>query len=209
MNPATLHRLHALRERNDDTGVLMDALRPRFARLAERHTNGAAPTAVAAHQLFQTPAHLAARMTALLNPAPGARILEPSAGLGALLDALPPGHDVTAVEMAPQLAAVLYAQERPGMALWQRDFLLLSPLELGAFEAIIMNPPFTMKSDEKHVAHALRFLAPGGRLVALVMDTPHRERALRHLAATWEHIPAGTFRAAGTNVPTVLLSIEK
>ena len=72
-----------------------------------------------------------------------------------------------------------------------------------------MNPPFHMRADIAHILHALQFLCPGGTLAALCLDTYHREHALKHLSTTWEKLPAGTFRAEGTNVATVLLSIKK
>lgn len=209
MKPATFHRLHALRMENDAHRYKMQEQAPRFERMAERHTNGTAPRAVAAFQLFQTPPALAHRLAALLPQRQGMRILEPSAGLGRLIDAVHnfEPSEVVAVEMAAECARELFTQERAGVRLVQRDFLTVAPDEIGSFDAVIMNPPFTMRSDIRHTLHALKFLRPGGTLAALVMDTSHREKALRHLAATWEKIPAGAFKTEGTNVPTVMLSI--
>lgn len=204
------HRLHTLRIENDQAGYDMAEQAPRFQRLAARHENGTAPRAVWAPQLFQTPPALAQRLVALL-PAESlrGRVLEPSAGLGRLLDAIAPAVPVAtvAVEIAPACASVLYQQERPGVRLIQRDFLTLTPAELGQFDAIAMNPPFTMRSDIRHIEHALTFLAPGGTLAALCMDTPHREKAFRERALTWEKIPAGAFAKEGTNAPTVLFTL--
>jgi 16S rRNA A1518/A1519 N6-dimethyltransferase RsmA/KsgA/DIM1 with predicted DNA glycosylase/AP lyase activity len=208
MNAATFHRLHNLRMENDAAGYAMQEMAPRFAALANRHQNGTAPVAVSAFQLFQTPATLAARLVALLELTPGARVLEPSAGLGRILDALAPHQpaEIVAVEMAAACAEQLFKREN--ITLRQRDFMNCLPEELGTFDAIAMNPPFTMRSDIRHILHALKFLKPGGTLAALCMDTQHRESALRHLSATWEKIPAGTFRAEGTEVPTILLTIK-
>lgn len=209
MKPAPFHRLRTLRMENDAKGYAMDAMRPRFECIADRHTNGTAPQAIAVHQLFQTPAPLAAELVALLNLQPGSRVLEPSAGLGRILDALAPFQpsEVVAVETAAPCAAELFKRE--GITLKQRDFLTVQPEELGTFDAVAMNPPFTMRADIRHILHALKFLRTGGTLAALCMDTPHREKALRHMAATWQQVPAGAFRAEGTNVPTVLLTITK
>ena len=207
-NAAAFDRLRTLKEDNEGTQALMDALRPRFAAYATRHEDGTAPQAVAAHQLFQTPAALAQRLAALI-PSDAQTILEPSAGLGRILDALNPAASVTAVEISPDLCAVLYKQARPNVTLLQRDFLTVQPDTLPQFDAVAMNPPFTMRSDIRHILHALKFLKTGGALVALCMDTPHREKALRHLADHWEPIPAGAFRSEGTNTATVLLRITK
>lgn len=204
MNPG-FHRLHSLRMENDAKGFAMDEMRPRFAALASRHEDGTAPRAVSAYQLFQTPPELAARLVGLLGSP--SRVLEPSAGLGRLLDHIP--YEAVAVEQSPQLCAELYRQNRGNVRLIQRDFLTVEPGDCGYFDGIAMNPPFHMRSDIAHILHARTFLAPGGRLAALAMDTHHRETALRHLCTTWEHIPAGTFRSEGTGVACVLLTITQ
>lgn len=190
---------------NDAKGYEMDEMRPRFERLANRHENGAAPRAVSAYQLFQTPPILAKKLVGLLGSP--SRCLEPSAGLGRLLDCLP--CEVVAVETAPQLCAELFRQERPNVKLLQRDFLEVIPEETGLFDGVAMNPPFHLRSDIKHILHALDFLAPGGTLAALCLDTHHRETALRSQCTTWEKIPAGAFKAEGTGVACILLSIKK
>lgn len=204
---------------NDAVRFTMDEQRPRFERMAGRHENGTAPRAVSAYQLFQTPPDLAAQLVASLNLQPGARILEPSAGLGRLLDALAsspspqvpsspsPPLAVTAIEIAPNLCAELFRQHRPGVKLMQRDFLTVFPEETGHFDAIVMNPPFHLRSDIRHIEHALAFLRKGGTLAALCMDTQHRHLTLRHQSATWHEVPAGTFRAEGTQVPCIHLTI--
>ncbi len=213
MNAKTFHRLHALRMENDAAGYVMDEMRPRFDRIANRHDNGTAPRAVTAFQLFQTPPSIAAQLVALLNIQPGARILEPSAGLGVILDALPPCGPsgptlVVAVEIAAACAGELYRQNRKGVAIKQRDFLSLTPSDLGHFDAVAMNPPFHMRDDIRHILHARQFLKPGGRLAAICFDTDHRRQVLQPIASTWQPLPPGTFGKAGTNVGTVLLTIE-
>lgn len=208
MNP--FHRLHALRMENDQRGYEMDEMRPRFQRLADRHTNGLAPVAVSAFQLFQTPPPLATRLVSLLGLKGGERILEPSAGLGRILDALHPFNpsEVVAVEMAAECAGALFQQDRENVTIKQRDFLTCSPDELGTFDSCAMNPPFHMRADIKHILHARQFMRPGSTLAALCLDTHHRHTSLRSLATTWEPIPAGTFKGEGTQVATVLLTIH-
>ncbi len=92
-------------------GATLDALRPRFNTLANRHENGTAPRAVSAFQLFQTPPNLARQLVAASDVRPGMRVLEPSVGLGRILDELPTGCDVTAIDIAPQCAGELFRQE--------------------------------------------------------------------------------------------------
>ncbi len=209
MKLATLNRLLSLREDNDATRVLMDALAPRFAALATRHEDGTAPQAVSAHQLFQTPVALASELVALLDIQPGQRVLEPSAGLGRLIDPIlsHSPSEVLAVEMAAPCARELFNRGHSLVKLLQRDFLTVSPSETGLFDAIAMNPPFTMRSDVRHIRHALTFLRPGGTLAALCLDSHHRRTAFQHLANTWKEIPAGAFKSEGTSVPTIMFSI--
>lgn len=191
-------------------GATMANSRDRFQRLAARHENGSAKVAVSAFQLFQTPPELAQRLVCLLGLKGGERILEPSAGLGRILDALAPFNprETVAVETAPQLCAQLYRQERANVTLKQRDFLSCSPEDLGRFDCVAMNPPFHMRADVAHILHAAGFLVPGGKLAGICMDTHHRESALRHRCKVWEPIPPGAFKAEGTSVPTVLFLME-
>lgn len=207
MSANGFHRLHELRMQNDQAGFEMAEMRPRFAALASRHEDGTAPRAVSVYQLFQTPPELAQRLVALLGLKPGARVLEPSAGLGRLLDAIQshkPAH-VVAVEMAAECAGELFRQNRPRVAIKQRDFLAISPTELGEFDAIAMNPPFHLRSDIAHIQHARRFLKSGGKLAAVCMNGEHRRRAFVD-CDSWEDIPGGTFHSEGTNVPTALVT---
>ena len=193
-------RLRALQIGTILAGSILDEMRPRFAKLATRHADGTAPRAVSAFQLFQTPATEAARLVDGLALAPGARILEPSAGLGRILDAL--------VDMASECAGELFKQDRPGVRILQRDFLSVTPEELGAFDAVAMNPPFHLRADVRHILHARKFLKPGGVLAALCFDTPHRTAALRSLCESWEVLPAGSFAKEGTGVGVVRLTMR-
>ncbi len=204
------HRLHSLRMENDAAGYAMAEMRPRFNALRARHENGTAPRAVVAYQLFQTPAPIAAQMAAELKLKPGARILEPSAGLGRLIDAVTPYEpaEIVAVEQAQQCAAELFNQNRPRVTIKQRDFLTRSTAELGTFDAVIMNPPFHMRADIRHIIHARSFLRPGGRLVALCMNTQHRIDQLKPLASIWETLPEKAFKAEGTAISACLLVID-
>jgi len=209
MNAADFNRLHSLRMENDAAGYAMADLRPRFDRIAGRHENGTAPKAVAVPQLFQTPPELAARLVALLGVIPaGARVLEPSAGLGRLLGALPAHAQTVAVEIAPDCTAELYRQDRTGVQILQRDFLTVDTSELGLFDYVVMNPPFTMRSDIRHIQHALTFLKKGGKLAAFCLDTEHRRHAFKRIASSWIEIPKGGFKSAGTDVPTAIFVIE-
>ncbi len=185
--------------------------------------SGGAAVAVAP-QLFPTPPDLAARMVREAQPEIGSRVLEPSAGTGNLLRALPgvlpfgEGNRqtacyVVAVEINVGLSSALF---REGLAhhVENRDFLELSAVELGGlFDVVLMNPPFANAADIAHIRHALGMLKPGGRLVAICANGPRQVEALQPLAEAsggfYEPQPEGTFREAGTNVRVALVVIHK
>lgn len=201
------HRLHALRMENDAVGFAMDEQRSRFSALRARHDTGTAPRAVSAFNLFQTPTEIAARMVNLACVETGARVLEPSAGLGRLVDAVKSkAGEIVAVEIAAPCARELYL--RGDCQLKQGDFLEMDAARLGYFDRVIMNPPFHLRADIKHIQHARQFLQPGGIMVALCMNTHHREDALRLLCSHWEVLPAQTFKTEGTKIDVVLLKME-
>lgn len=163
---------------------------------------------VAAPQLFPTPAAIAAQMVEAAEIEDRHAVLEPSAGTGALLDALSAaGLDpvITAVEVNPRLANLLaerFCDVREG------DFLTMDAAALGRFDRILMNPPFANGQDIAHITHAASLLKKGGRLVALCANGPRQAEKLRPLATVWEALPAGSFREQGTNVNVALLVIE-
>lgn len=209
MNAETFNRLHSLRMDNDAAGFAMEEIRPRFQALENRYENGTAPRAVSAFNLFQTPVAMAATLIGLLELKPGERILEPSAGLGRLIDACTPfaAQEIVAIEMAPQCASELFRQERTNLIIKQRDFLTVTPADIGQFDAIAMNPPFHMRADIRHIEHALKFLRPGGRLAAICMSGPARTARLKPLSSTWIECGAKQFEA--TQTATVMMLIKK
>lgn len=166
---------------------------------------------------FETPPEVVAmvRDAAIVDDYPDdLRILEPSAGRGAisraLRDAMPAGAMLDTAEVNPERAAIL---RRDGFTVHEGDFLSYSA---EPYDVIAMNPPFAVTGDATawitHVRHAITLLAPGGRLVAIVprgiefrQDKKHA--ALRALlaGATWEPIPDGAFTESGTGVNTSLL----
>ncbi|WP_315743124.1 DUF3560 domain-containing protein [Bradyrhizobium sp. SZCCHNR1075] len=175
---------------------------------------------VAAPQLFPTPSELARRIVQLAGVMPGERVLEPSAGTGAILRHIFGAFTsadcgrVVAVEVNRKLAAALeddrsrrvYANE-DNFKIVCADFLECGA-ELGAFDRVVMNPPFENGADIKHILHAMRLLKGGGRLVAICANGPRQQATLRPLATEWHDLPPGTFAQAGTNVSTAIVAID-
>jgi len=165
---------------------------------------------VAADQLFPTPPELAKRVVELAEIRAGDRILEPSAGTGALLDALrakPLAYTggLVVVEINRGLAEAL---ESRGYDVRCSDFLGCDG-DLGQFDRIIMNPPFSNGDDVRHIEHAMTMLAPGGRLVAICANGPRQQKQLKPIATEWHDLDPGSFKASGTNVNAAIVVIER
>jgi hypothetical protein len=137
-------------------------------------------------------------------------VLEPSAGSGAILDALR-NHwgtggaklRLTAYERHSTLRQILAAK---GYELAGSDFMAAPAAP--QFDRIIMNPPFSGGADIKHIRHAAAMLRPGGLLVAICANGPRQIEHLQPLCDHWEALPAGSFKAAGTSVNTALIVIR-
>jgi protein-L-isoaspartate O-methyltransferase len=163
--------------------------------------------AVSAPQLFPTPPDLAARVVELADLHEGHTILEPSAGTGNLVRAVravAPEAKIEAVEINHSLAE--------GLGRWATsvrcaDFLALNG-ELGTFDRILMNPPFSHGEDIKHIDHARTKLKPGGRLVAICANGPRQRERFEPVATAWIDLPAGSFKEQGTNVNAAIVVID-
>lgn len=156
---------------------------------------------------------------------PVLRVLEPSAGTGNLANlAVEQGHKVDCIEMQDSLAKALQ-EDSNYSRVWRADFITMRPEVTGLYDVILMNPPFAPhEKDIDHVTHALRFLKPGGRLVAIMSaGTEFRETkkavAFRSMIEAkrvkdrwndrgpFEDLPPGSFAEVGTYVNTIILAI--
>lgn len=169
--------------------------------------------AVVADQLFASGPELAGLVVSAADIRTGQRLLDPSAGTGDLLAAVPVAVDVQclAIEIHPGIASALRGR-LPSVAVSVADFLQCAPEVLGLVDRIIMNPPFRNGADIAHIQHARRFLSPGGRLVAICANGPRQQAQLRPAieaaGGTWTPLPADTFKHAGTAVRTAMLVID-
>jgi hypothetical protein len=125
------------------------------------------------------------------------------------------GHKVDCVELQPALARQLRAE-----GIYRRvtagDFLLLQPDPKRLYDRVAMNPPFDLLRDVDHVVHALKFLKPDGRLVAIMsagteFRSDRKSAAFRKLmierGARFHDLPAGSFASVGTYVNTILVTV--
>lgn len=187
---------------------------------AMRETLKAGIRVVSAPQLFPTPPDLCKRMVDAAGVLAGRRVLEPSAGTGNIIRTAinsATGADcmrLVAVEINPQLAEglrnqrdkTLYANES-NFDVRCADFLQCNS-DLGLFDVVLMNPPFSNGADIKHIEHARHFLKPGGKIVAICANGPRQREALQPIATDWVDLPAGSFAESGTSVNAAMLVIE-
>ncbi len=162
---------------------------------------------------FPTPAEIAHRAVVAAQIEPGMRVLEPSAGHGALAEeARAAGGKVHCFELLIENVVEL---ERRNLSVAAGDFLAQEPERV--YDRIVMNPPFAKQADIKHVLHALQFLKPGGRLVAIMSNgstfrtdrrTTEFNAALASFGASVEKLPDGAFKESGTMVATILVTID-
>lgn len=107
------------------------------------------------------------------------RILEPSAGTGALIDALLERFegtrmDIVLLEKDPLRSLMLRKKyhDVPFITVKTTDFLEETPQELGAFDVVLMNPPFEKYHWVTHLNHAKEFLSSED-YSAVISVTPH------------------------------------
>ncbi|TMR92824.1 methyltransferase [Nonomuraea basaltis] len=166
-------------------------------------------------EAFVSPPAVVDKLMELAEIEPGMTVLEPSAGTGNIaLAAVELGAVVDCVELDRNLSDVL-AERVPGARMiLVRDFLDTEP-EGQSYDRIVMNPPFSGGKDIAHVAHALQFLKPGGRLVAVMgagvifqqFRAAEKFRGLVEERGGWfEELPEGSF-APATGASTVVVVI--
>lgn len=165
---------------------------------------------------FPTPADVVATMLDRADIEDGMNVLEPSAGSGNICDAVKsahPGADLVAIEINPRLVEILKLK---GFDVMQADFMAAG--QFSYFDRVVMNPPFERGQDIDHVRKAFEWLKPGGRLVAIMSPGPfyRSDRKAEEFRAWFdalggdrEEIPAGAFKASGTDIATVLVEIRK
>jgi len=170
---------------------------------------------------FPTPAPLARELVKTAGVIRGMRVLEPSAGDGAIVIALQEvGALVTAVELNPTrrqrlLLSVLKASDRLEEV---QDFMKCAP-KGAPFDRVVMNPPFLVSGAGDHLDHLRRaygMLERGGVLVSvmpasLTFRRDHRYAALRAWClnrGTITSLPSGSFRTSKTSVETVVVRLR-
>jgi len=164
--------------------------------LAEVVASGVVPEHKS-HQFYPTPRVVAQRLREWAQVSPEHSILEPSAGLGSLVEGQDPSR-VTCVEVSPLHCSVL---ESKGFQVLQGDFLSLS---LGLlFDRVLMNPPFSQGRWKQHLERASQHVCSGGLLVSVLPASARGKELLPGWHCEFsEEIPHAF---SGTGISVVLL----
>lgn len=165
---------------------------------------------------FPTPGSVIERMLDYIDSDEPFTVLEPSAGTGAILDAVTNKYqnvETVVYEINPTLASILVGKEYPVI---QANFMHIEAAE--SVDYVLMNPPFENLQDVEHVQHAFKFLRPGGRLIAIMSHSGFSRQDKKAAAFRswleghkWERndLPEKSFASSGTQVNTILVIIDK
>lgn len=161
---------------------------------------------------YETPPEIVRRMIELVEPV--GRILEPSAGLGAIVDNLPVlKKQILCIEKDEYRTLALC---KKGYVVHHGDFLEYSATE--EFDRIFMNPPFENSQDIDHVRHAYSCLNSNGAMVSVMSEGPffrndNKATAFRDwlnmVGGKSYKLPPKSFHESGTDIHTRLVVIHK
>jgi hypothetical protein len=174
---------------------------------------------------FETPEKVVKRMIELAGGHIYGDVLEPSAGMGAIvkhIDMTNTDH-VVLVEKNEQRAEYLDKTYGDYCMVFNMDFIDfdIHPFSFwrsGGFDFVLMNPPFEDSQDIMHIVKAWQLLKPGGKLISVVSEGPFFRQDIRAInfrrfvgenEAHTEKLPEGSFKESGTGVNTRLVVFSK
>jgi predicted RNA methylase len=163
---------------------------------------------------FPSPPAVVARLMELADVRQGMRVLEPSAGKGAIAYACADaGATVDCVELMEANVTALRQDAKLG-DVRHANFLEQNPCAI--YDRVVMNPPFVKQADIRHVEHAIKFVKPGGGLVSVMSaGVKFRDNKLAREFRDFidehggeiEDLPEGSFKSSGTMVRCVIVTI--
>lgn len=167
---------------------------------------------------FPTHVKVIDKMIAKLDITAGCSILEPSAGNGSIVDRVLykfPTVNFKCIELLYNLTDIIKLKHQ-SVEVITDNFMSVGVTD--KFDIVMMNPPFENAADVNHVMRAFEHLKPGGRLVS-IMSTAFTFRDthpyslfkswLKNLDHCHEMLPTKSFKDSGTNIDTILLTINK
>ncbi|MCP5087946.1 MAG: DEAD/DEAH box helicase family protein, partial [Rhodobacteraceae bacterium] len=165
---------------------------------------------------FATPEPVGLKMVELADPRPAEKMLEPSAGHGAISRFFPETSDRTIVEPSFDLSTKAQLNTPGTRAIVERfeDLNIVNK-----YDGIVMNPPFGSggRTAIDHLEKATRHLRNGGRIVALIPTGPAADKKFDAFYEEVENVykvadikmPAVTFERAGTKVAARIVVLER
>ena len=159
------------------------------------------------HQFYPTTDVIGDRMVAKLGKLNGSDILEPQAGQGALASKLK--GNLTLVEISELHCDIL--KKKGFTKVHQADFLKWSDDAYTAgiaFDAIVMNPPFSQGRSTMHLEAAIKLLKRNGTLVALVTYATARKIKAIGFHKEIEMVDASDFKGVSIELAIVTLKGE-
>jgi len=155
-----------------------------------------------------------------INPYKVIRFLEPSAGVGILVDEFQNymsetkgAYVINTCELQRENESVL-VEKGYGRCLYA-DFLEMP--ENMTFDLILANPPFTNYQELTHIKKMLKHLDKDGTLVTLCSSAvdfredrqyTHFRNEILPMATDVQDLPEGAFRSSGTNVRMKMLTFR-
>lgn len=168
------------------------------------------------YQFFATPENLAREIVSLADVNKDNKILEPSAGQGAIIKEIIKCNikEVDCFELMPTNQIIL--KEIKGVNLIGDDFLNADDCLI--YDRIIANPPFSKNQDIDHIQKMYKLLKDGGIMVSIASthwqnSNNKKEIAFREWLAEINadiiDIEKGAFKESGTNIGSVIIKIIK
>jgi len=149
----------------------------------------------------------------------GQKFLEPSAGQGAIVEAILkefPEAEVDCVEYLKINAEIL---KKKGYNTKHMDFLEVQPKEI--YDYVVMNPPFSVPGDKKafmtHLYHAMKFLKSYGKTICIMptgwlWQTDKQTLEFKDFVSSHngsiQKYETGTFKDAGTMIKTCMVVLN-
>lgn len=186
--------------------------------LLQQISNGEKRNLKKEFQFFGTPAAIADRLVTLAGIQTGDNVLEPSAGQGAILEAIQrtyTPHRMTAIELMTVNCSILRSK---GKAVIEGDFLIECKDLYNSFDKVIANPPFSGNQDIDHIVKMYLCCKFGGRIVTIASKhwqyaTENKCKQFREwlteINAEIIEVPAGEFKESGTSIATCIIIINK
>lgn len=170
-------------------------------------------------QFFETPDEIADLMVSMVKIQEHFRILEPSAGQGAIIRAIHrkyPWNKVDFYEISQEFCGII--NQTTSINIFQKGFDFLESADTQEYDVIIANPPFRNNQDIEHIYHMYKVLRRGGILVSVASlhwklsknkkETEFREW-LENRNAEIIELNNGDFKASGTMTKCCIIKITK